>query len=184
MFKKSLYLGSVTLILLALIALSGCSNPALDGPSGAPGRESYSGTVSAATLKELFAVNDTVELLTGSASATAIAGGEVPAGKTLEISGEVDLTGILEVTGVLDIKSGGDLSASAGKLYLGRNGRVLVNGFVYLEQELFQDQPIATELSNGEVDFDPRVTVNAATGGLSLPAGVVPVGVNNYFTKV
>jgi hypothetical protein len=61
---------------------------------------------------------------------------------------------------------------------------VLVNGFVYLEQELFQDQPIPDELANGEVDFDPRVTMNAATGGLSLPAGVVPVGVNNYFTKV
>jgi hypothetical protein len=179
MFKKSLHLGSVTLVLSALLALAGCPNPATDGPAGAPGRESLSGTIDAARLKELFAVNDTVQLLTGST----LVQGEVPPGKTLEISGSVQLGGGLEVNGVLDIKAGGELGKGSGKLYLGRGGRVLVNGFVYLEQELFLEQPIPSELDSGEVRFDPRVSLGAA-GGLSLPGTVVPVGVNNYFTKV
>jgi hypothetical protein len=181
MSKKSLYLGSITLILSALFALTGCFNPAADGPKGAPGRESLSGTVSAVTLRELFAVNNTVQLLTGGTTVT----GEIPPGKTLEISGVADVAaGNLEVNGVLDIKAGGELiSHTGGKLYLGRNGRVLLNGYVYLEQELFLEQPIEGELNSGEVSFDPRVILGAA-GGLSLPKTVAAAGVNNYFTKV
>jgi hypothetical protein len=180
MAKQSLIFGTIALVLTALLALAGCSNPASDGSSGAPGRESLVGTIDAVQLRELFAVNDTVQLLSGATNVT----GEVPPGKTLEISGAVEVAaGNLEVNGLLHIKSGGELSQNTGRLQLGRSGRVVLEGFVYLEQDLFLEQPINAELYGGEVNFDPRVSLGA-TGGLSLPAGVVPVGVNNYFTKV
>jgi hypothetical protein len=180
MAKQSLIFGTIALVLTALLALAGCSNPASDGAGGAPGRESLVGTIDAVQLRELFAVNDTVQLLSGATNVT----GEVPPGKTLEISGAVEVAaGNLEVNGLLHIKSGGELSQNTGRLQLGRSGRVVLEGFVYLEQDLFLEQPIAAELNGGEVNFDPRVTLGA-TGGLSLHAGVVPVGVNNYFTKV
>jgi hypothetical protein len=110
MFKKSLITGSVTLILLALLTLAGCSNPT--GNNGLQGRDGtlvLQGTISAGDLAEYFEDVHIIKLATG----TTTVAGVVPPGKTLQIAGsvavaadELTLTGgtvhILD-TGALDI---------------------------------------------------------------------------------
>jgi hypothetical protein len=125
MFKKSLIIGSVTLMLL--LVLAGCSNPT--GSNGPQGRDGSlvidTGTIDAATLAGLFDDVHIIKLGTGVASVD----GVVPAGKTLQIAGPVPVTNnevltinggtvhILE-TGALNISGTGDIAWTSGALVI------------------------------------------------------------------
>ncbi|MDR2630458.1 MAG: hypothetical protein LBC60_06000, partial [Spirochaetaceae bacterium] len=175
MFKKSLFLGSVTLVLLALIALAGCSNPAVDGAPGERGPlVAPTAAVSDTGLAELFTANNTVRLKTGNGTDASVYG-IVPVGKTLEIAGSVNIgTGVgetLDVQGTLRILENGELFPTAGSvLLLDRSASVVVEGFIYEELAFFPPKG----------GLDPRVTF-APSGGVTLGAGSDEDDVDYYF---
>jgi hypothetical protein len=180
MFKKSLYLGSITLVLLALLALAGCSNPAGSSPAGQRGPviPAAAGPVDDAALVELYAVNNTVRITTGNGTASSVFG-VVPPGKTLEIAGSVDIgigTGeTLDVQGTLHILENGELFQNSGVLLVDRTGIVRVDGFVYEELSFF---PVTGGLAR-YLSFGPN-------GGIAVddPGSNRAGDVDEYFTLV
>ncbi|MDR2211598.1 MAG: hypothetical protein LBO65_09080 [Spirochaetaceae bacterium] len=180
MFKKSLCLGSVTLVLLVLFALAGCSNPAGSSPAGQRGPviPATAGQVTDEELVELYVVNNTVRITTGSTGSDSTVFGVVPPGKTLEIAGSVAIEDglTLDVQGVLHILENGELfleDPDTSVLLVDRSGAVRVDGFVYEEPAFF---PVTGGLAQG-VSFGPN-------GGVTLGAAVPAAEVDRYFTLV
>jgi hypothetical protein len=123
--------------------------------------------MSNAGLVELYTVNNTVRLTTGSNAHPASVHGVVPVGKTLEIAGAVYIADgkTLDVRGTLHILENGELipeDPADSVLLVDRNGTVVVEGFVYEEPAFF---PVTGGLARG-VNFGPTggVVVNDATG--------------------
>jgi hypothetical protein len=86
MFKKSLIIGSVTLMLL--LALAGCSNPTgSNGPQGRDGTLVIDATADV-TAAELAGYFDDVHIIKLATNVTGVSG-VVPAGKTLQIAGPI-----------------------------------------------------------------------------------------------
>jgi hypothetical protein len=173
MFKKSLLRGSITLALLVLFALSGCSNPAAnDGPVGERGAlAAPAGAISAPLLKELFTDNNIVLLPEGVTSVAGI----VPPGKTLEVAASnVAVTAGLTVEGKLHILEPGAISTNGIFLTLAPGSVAQVDGFI-------------DHLAVGIFEFDGSIARNVvfgSTGGLILEAAVNVDRVNTYFTLV
>jgi hypothetical protein len=121
MLRKSLILGSITLLMVMLFALTGCEGPV--GPAGPAGRGGENGieggpgpdgqpggfavgssNVTDVELAAAFGRGDTVYL----ESSVLFVYGEVPAGKTLEVRGvPTQVTGgkALTVNGTLDVSN-------------------------------------------------------------------------------
>jgi hypothetical protein len=124
---------------------------------------------------ELYVVNNTVRITTGSGSDSTVCG-VVPPGKTLEIAGSVVVTAdeTLDVQGVLHILENGELSLGTDSVLLvDRSGAVRIDGFVYEEDDFF---PVTGGL-------DPRVSFGP-NGGIVVDdtAGAAIERVNWYFT--
>jgi hypothetical protein len=140
------------------------------------------GTVTPAELVELYVVNNTVRITTGTSgtgNASTVAG-VVPPGKTLEIAGSVAVADniTLDVQGFLHILENGELSLADptdSVLLVDRSGSVRVDGFVYEEPDFF---PVTGGL-NPRVSFGPD-------GGIVVDdtAGAAIERVNWYFTLV
>lgn len=173
MSKRSLFLGSVTLVLLVLFALAGCSNPAASGPAGQRGPiVPPAAAIDAEALAELFNANLPVRITTGN-GANASVFGVVPPGKVLEIAGSVNI-GVnpgetLDVQGTLHILEGGELFQNTGVLLVDKAQSVRIDGFIYEELSLF---PVTGGLARN-VSFGPN-------GGVAI-TGHTAAYVNEYF---
>jgi hypothetical protein len=129
MLRKSLILGSITLLMVMLFALTGCEGPV--GPAGDPGvnglpgsrgEDGYDGTlggrflggpdITEEDLIDAFARNDIIGLESGVDSVY----GLVPAGKTLVVVGtrtKILYEKTLAIDGTLQVSDGAILSAAA-----------------------------------------------------------------------
>jgi hypothetical protein len=132
MSKKSLITGSVTLILLALLTLAGCPNPA--GGSGPQGRDGTLVLASPVTAGELAAYFDDVHIIK-LISDSATVDGIVPPGKTLQIAGSAAVTPGQTLTltgGTVHILDTGALTSVAAAPLLWERGRLVIEGDLVL----------------------------------------------------
>jgi hypothetical protein len=130
MTKKSLFFGTIALVLTALLAMTGCSNPASDDTvvyyAGVEGE-----VVTAARLAEVLAddgVPGVYALIAQNLDATSDISGilgtagytVVPFGVTLNLYGSftVDTTGDLVVGGIINVQPGSTLTAGTGSATL------------------------------------------------------------------
>jgi hypothetical protein len=167
MFKKSLIIGSITLVLLVLFALAGCSNPT-DGSTGSPGGPApltLQGVIAADALDQHFTNNDVIRLISGTGGPATTVTGIVPAGKILEIAGNVAMpaglilrggtVSILE-DGVLDARGAGFEENSTGALII--DGDLVLN-YVYAEGMFGEAWPAGVSFGpNGAINLDDEGT--------------------------
>jgi hypothetical protein len=164
MFKKSLIAGSVTLVLLVLFALAGCSNPT-DGSAGAPGSPApltLEATISADDLAQHFTNNDVIRLISG-----ATVTGTVGRGKTLEIAGTVtiDTGGLLIDGGTVNILEDGVLDATTNSIDPASSGGALhIDGDLVLTYAVAKD--MFAEGRPAGVSFGPNGAIDLGTDGL------------------
>jgi hypothetical protein len=140
MLKKSLFIGSITLALLVLFALTGCSSPTgADGASGPRGTETYTGAITAVRLANLFEQHDEVQVGVLDGATTTITG-IVPPGKTLNIAGVVSTAaGGLTINGTAYIFPGATLNASTATALIdrGSSGRLRIGGTIIPDATFF-----------------------------------------------
>jgi hypothetical protein len=182
MFKKSLIIGSVTL-LLALFALSGCSNPTgSNGPTGRDGTLVLQGAVSADALAEYFETDGVHIIKLGTLTTTTTVAGVIPPGKTLQIAGAVGVpTGAgdrLTINGgTLHILETGALtvagSGADGALERGDSGALVIEGDLVINP---LNPPSFTE-----DDFMPGWISFGAAGAVDMGTNATADHINGAF---
>jgi hypothetical protein len=168
MLKKSLIIGTVTLILPALLTLAGCPN--LAGNNGSQGRDGtlvLNGAIGAADLAEYFDDVHIIKLTTNSTTVT----GNVPPGKTLQIAGSVAVA-----AGGLNLTGGTVHILNTGALDISANTIVRKSGCLVLEGDLV--------LAATDDDFFARGIPGwiafGAAGAVDLQAAAVDIINTNF----
>jgi hypothetical protein len=202
MNTRKIFSGLTALLLAIGLVLAGCEGPTgADGSSGggANGAPVLGGAISAGQLEAAFVAADTVYVGGGSAWVAASGGaavkGEVPAGKTLRVVGNVSvgigtaansaLGDTFTVKGTLEIQPGAAFAADhlasdaattstsvdTGTLAIAPGGKVVVNGDILPDATFITALQAAGSLSAAGLSFGSAGSVNL--GATATPTSLI-----------